>query len=173
MQRFVENGYEIVAGENEIIFVNRKTWGLGWLMVVLGISAASLVVLSGLSVAGMTGIRFDISGVALLAATVALLVIIWLISRAYRARRDQPSDDIRDALIVDRPSEALRGGMGEIFAQLDDVKARMHIDWWTRGTMRIVALSWPGGRRTVYRSMGRRRALDLLAFLKEQGLDAE
>ncbi|MFC2078001.1 hypothetical protein ACFLTM_04255 [Candidatus Bipolaricaulota bacterium] len=63
--------------------------------------------------------------------------------------------------------------MGEIVAQLSDAKARMHIDWWTRGSMRIVALSWPGGRRTVYRTFGRRRSLDLLEFLKEQGLDAQ
>ena len=173
MHRFVENGYEITAGENEIIFVDRRTWGIALLMVVLGILAAILIVLSGLSVSGMAELRSDVSGVALPAAAAVLLVVIWLGGRAYRARRDTPTEDVRDILIVDRPSEALRGRMGEILAQFDDVKARMHIDWWTRGAMRIVVLTWPGGRRTIYRSFGRRRSLDLLVFLKEQGLDAE
>ena len=173
MHRFVESGYEITAGENEIIFVDRRTWGIALLMVVLGILAAILIVLSGLSVSGMAELRSDVSGVALPAAAAVLLVVIWLVGRTYRARRDTPTEDVRDILIVDRPSEALRGRMGEVLAQFDDVKARMHIDWWTRGAMRIVVLTWPGGRRTIYRSFGRRRSLDLLAFLREQGLDAE
>jgi len=173
MRRFAENGYEITVGENEIIFVDRRTWGLGWLMFVLGIPAAILIVLSVLSAAGASEIGSDIPEAALLTGAAGLLVAIWFISRGYRARRDQPAEDIRDVLIIDRPSEALRGRMGETLAQLDDVKARMHIDWWTRGTMRVVVLSWPAGRRTIYRSFGRRRSLDLLAFLKEQDLDAE
>lgn len=173
MQRFAANGYEITASENEISFIDRKTWGLGWLIAVLGMVAALLIVLSGLSASGATEIRSGLASVALPAAAVLLLVVIWIISRAYRVRRNQSTEEIRETLIVDRSSQALRGRMGEIVAQLADVKARMHIDWWTRGTMRIVVLSWPGGRRIIYRTFGRRRSLDLLAFLKEQGLDAQ
>jgi len=174
MQRFEANGYEITATENEIIFIDRKTWGLGLLMAVLGMVATILVVLSGLTAAGVaTEIRPDVARVVLPVAAALLLIGIWISGRAYRRRRDQPTEEIRDTLIVDRSCQLFRGRMGEILAQLSDVKARMHIDWWTRGTMRIVALSWPGGRRTVYRTFGRRRCLDLLEFLNEQGLDAQ
>jgi len=173
MRRFAANGYEITASESEIIFIDRKTWGLGGLIAVLGMVAALLIVLSGLSAAGAKEIRADVAGIVLPAAAVFLLIVIWIISRANRTRRNRPTEEIEDVLVIDQSSQALRGRMGEIVAQLSDVKARMHIDWWTRGTMRIVVLSWPGGRRTVYRTFGRRRSLDLLAFLKEQGLDAQ
>ena len=174
MRRFEANGYEITATESEIIFIDRKTWGLGWLMAVLGMVAVLLIVLSGLSAAGgATELRPDVARVVLPAAAALLVIGIWIIGRAYRRRRQQPTEEIRDTLIIDRSSQALRGRMGEIVAQLSDVKARMHIDWWTRGAMRIVALSWPGGRRTVYRTFGRGRSLDVLEFLKEQGLDAQ
>ena len=172
MRRFAKNGYEITAGENEIIFVVRKTWGLAMLMIVLGFSVAALLLLIVLHATGEMGIRSGLLGIALPVAAVLLLVVIWIISRAYRMRRDQPTEEIQDILVVDRPSRILRDRMGETVAQLADVKTRMHIDWWTRGTMRIVVLSWPSGRRTVYRTFGRRRSLDLLAFLKEEGLDA-
>jgi len=173
MRSFVVNGYEIIAGENEIIFVDRKTWGLAWLMLSLGLAAAGLVLLSALRTTGATELRSDVLELALPAVAVLLFVVVWIASRTYRARRAQPAEEIRDILILDWPSQALCDRMGRMFAQLDDVKARMHIDWWTRGTMRIVVLSWPGGRRTIYRSLGRRRSLDLLAFLRERGLDAE
>ena len=172
MRRFAKNGYEITAGENEIIFVVRKTWGLAMLMIVLGFWVAALLLLIVLHATGEMGTRSGLLGIALPVAAVLLLVVIWIISRAYRMRRDQPTEEIQDILIVDRPSRILRDRMGETVAQLADVKARMHIDWWTRGTMRIVVLSWPSGRRTVYRTFGRRRSLDLLTFLKKEGLDA-
>jgi hypothetical protein len=173
MQRFTSNGYEVIVDENEITFIDRKTWGLGVLMVILGSFAAILVILSVLDTTGKIKIRSDLSGIALPAVAVLLLIIIWVISRTYRTRRDQPAKEIQDILIIDRSSQVLRDRMAKIAAQLADVKARMHIDWWTRGTMRIVVLSWPGGRRAVYRTFGRRRSLNLLTFLKEQGLDAQ
>ena len=172
MQRFAANGYEITARENKIIFIDRKTWGLGWLMVVLGMVAALLIVLSALNIARAMQIPPNLYSF-LLPVAAALLLAVWIISRAYRTRRDLPTEEIPDILIADRPSQALRGRMGEIVAQLTDAKARMHIDWWTRGTTRVVVLSWPGGCRTVFRTFGRRRSLHLLAFLKEQGLDAK
>jgi len=172
MRRFAKNGYEITAGKNEITFADRKTWGLAILMIVLCFSVAALLLLIVLHATGEMEPRSEALGIALPAAAVLLLVVIWIIIPMYRTRRDQPTQEVKDILIVDQPSRVLRDRMGETVAQLADVKARMHIDWWTRGTMRIVVLSWPGGRRTVYRTFGRRRSLDLLKFLKEQGLDA-
>jgi len=170
MQRFAANGYEIIVGENESIFVDRKTWGLGVLMALLGAMAVVLVVLR---VLGASKIQSDLLNIATPAAAALFLVVIWIISRTYRSRRDQPIEEIHNLLSVDPSSQELRNRTGEVVAQIEDVKARMHIDWWTRGTMRIVVLSWPGGRRVIYRTFGRRRSLDLLAFLKEQGLDAQ
>jgi len=107
------------------------------------------------------------------AITALLLVAIWLIARAYRRRRNQPQEEIQNVLISNLDFQTLQDLLGQTVVSLVDVAARMHIDWWTRGTMRIVDLRWSGSRRTVYRSFRRRRCLDLLAFLQEQGLDAQ
>ena len=48
MKRFVANGYEISADEQEILFIDRGIWGLQWLMITMGLPAALLVVLGGL-----------------------------------------------------------------------------------------------------------------------------
>jgi len=170
MQRFAANGYEIVAGETEIIFVDRRTWGVAWLMVALGGLAVAFLVLS---IGIASGPESEVLGLLLAAGIAVLAVAIWLLGRTYRARRSQPAEEIRDLLILDLRSDALRSRMGEILAQTAELRARMHIDWWTRGAMRVVVLRWPGGRRTLYRSFGRKGCLDVLAFLREQGLDAE
>lgn len=171
MGRFVANGYEIFASGGELRFIDRRTWGLGWLMVVLSVLAALLVALSGLNMAQLTELPSGFPNAALPVAAV-LLLIAWGAGRTYRIRRDRPIENIQDVLIVDRSGQVLRDTLGEIAAELSDVRARMHVDWWTRGTMRIVVLSWPGGRRVIYRTFGRRGCLDLLSFLKEQGIDA-
>jgi hypothetical protein len=172
MRRFAANGYEVLARENEILFVDRRTWGLGWAMLVLAVVVTILIVLSGLSLLAKTESRSSLASIAMPTSAALLLVVIWLMSIAYRARRNQPVEENQDNLTLDRSSQALRDARGGIVSQFTDVKARMHIDWWTRGTMRLVILSWLGGRRTIYRTFGRRRSLELLAFLKEQGLDA-
>ncbi|MBN1857876.1 hypothetical protein JW848_01585 [Candidatus Bipolaricaulota bacterium] len=173
MHRFSANGYEITAGENEIAFLDRRTWGLAWLMVAMGLLAASLVLLTALSAAGLAEIWRSVGDIVLPACAGLLVIGVWTISRTYRKRRDHLSEEIQNSLIADLSSQVLRSMTGEIVAQLPDVRARMHIDWWTRGAMRIVALGWPGGHRTVYRTFGRRGSLELLTFLKEQGLDAQ
>jgi hypothetical protein len=168
-----ENGYEIIAGENEIIFVDRRTWGLPWVMVGFGIVALVFVLLSTLGT--NAAVELQSAPLQLLPPTAAaiLAVAIWLISRIYRRRRCEPAEEVRDLLVLDLPSRVLRNRMGEVLAQLEDVRARMYIDWWTRGAMRVVVLSWLGGRRAIYRSFSRRRALDVLAFLEQRGLDEE
>jgi hypothetical protein len=173
MHSFAENGYEVIAGEAEILFIDRKTWGLGWTMVTLGIVAILLTLLSGLSYVSDTRIVSDLAITALPAFAALLLIVIWLLSRTHRARRNQPVEEIQHTLMLNRSSQVLRDARGGIVVELADVKARMHIDWWTRGTMRLVVLSWPSGRRTIYRTFRRRRYLELLAFLNKQGLDAQ
>jgi len=177
MQRFSTNGYEVIVGESEISFLDRKTWGLSVLMIILGCCGVLLAFLSALwFVAGVSDTKMEFSetlGVAFPVGAVVLLVGVWIISRTYRARRTRPIEEIPDTLILDRLTQVLRNRTGDILIQMADVKARMHIDWWTRGAMRIVVLSWPGGRRTIYRALGRRGSLELLAFLNEQGLDAQ
>jgi len=172
MQRFRANGYEIVAGEHEIIFLDRKTWGIGWAMAVLGILAVVPILMTVAGPGAVAGLPTAVAEWGFPAAIAVLALAIWLLGRTYRRRRSEPAEEIRDLLILDLRSDALRSRMGEILAQTDELKARMHIDWWTRGTMRLVVLHWPGGRRTIYRTLGRRRSLDVLAFLREQGIDA-
>ena len=173
MQCYAENGYEIVAGENEIIFLDRKTWGIGWVMFALGVLAVVLIVFAVTGAGAPQGLPPVLIEWIFPAGVAGLALAIWLLGRTYRRRRSEPSEEIRDLLILDLRSDALRIRMGEILAQTDELRARMHIDWWTRGAMRIVVLRWPGGQRTIYRSFGRKRSLEVLAFLREQGLDAE
>lgn len=117
-------------------------------MVALSTLAALLVALSGLSGAQATELLPGFPGVALPVAA-ALLLFVWGAGRTYRTRRDRSAEDIRDALIADRSGQVLRDRMGEVAVELAAVSARMHIDWWTRGTMRVVVVSRLAGRRRV------------------------
>ncbi len=176
VQRFARNGYEVMVNERDILFLDRQTWGLGVLMAILGACAAILTRLSGLgrTVEGMAAQCGppEIVSIVFPAVAALLLVAVWMVYRTYRIRRDQPVEAMRNILTVDRSAQTVQDAMGRIVAQLEHVKARMHIDWWTRGAMRIVVLSWPGGKRTIYRTCSRRQSLELLALLKQQGLDA-
>lgn len=111
--------------------------------------------------------------IAFPAGAVLLLIAVLGVHRAVRARRDSSVEAIANVMIVDRSARTVRNANGPIVARMEDLKARMHIDWWTRSTMRIVVLRWPRGKRTIYRSCSRRQSLELLAFLNEQGLDAQ
>jgi len=57
MQRFARNGYEVIANEREIRFLDRQTWGLGVLLIILSSCAAILALLTLMchTVAGMAG----------------------------------------------------------------------------------------------------------------------
>jgi hypothetical protein len=172
MPRFTANGYEITTTGNETVLIDRRTWGLGWLMVALGLVGVVLLALGGLSRAQPVKPSIG-SSVAALFAGGGLLLLAGLVGGIYRKRNARPVEEIEDALVLDRAGRVLRSRMGEIAVPLADVKARMHIDWWTRATMRVVVLSWPGGHRTVYRAFGRSRCLDVLHFFAEQGVDAQ
>jgi len=172
MKRFVQNGFEILAGEHEIVFLDRRTWGIGWAMVAIGALAVILIVLAVTAAEALGGLPSTLIEWGFPGAAAGLALGIWVLVRLHRRRRSEPAEEIRDLLILDLRSDALRNRMGEVLAQSDELRARMHIDWWTRGAMRVVVLHWPGGRRTIYRSFGRQRSLEVLAFLREQGLDA-
>lgn len=172
MDRFAANGYEVSRRGNEVLFIDRRTWGLGWLMVVLGVATALCFVLGGLSIAGAAQVEPSLARYTLPAAAACLLAAC-AVRRAYHRRLSLPIEDIADVLFIDAPSQALRDRMGQSVAKIADVRVRMHIDWWTRGAMHAVVLSWPGGRRTVFRTFARSQCLDLLRFLQERGLDAK
>jgi len=148
-------------------------WRLHWIMIAMGLLAGGVVLLyvPRLSTASTSGVQLDINRVALPSLAIFLVMIgIWFISRIYRSRRDQPIEEFRDRLILDHSRQVLKSKMGEALAQVPDVQARMQIEWWTRGPSRIVVLSWPGGRRTVYRTFGRRPCLEFLEFLNVRAL---
>lgn len=167
-----EHGFEIHTSEDEMLLADRKTWALSYAMVVLYGLAALLTVLGLLVSLGAMETRSDLPAVALFGAAGALLLPIAMIRRAYKVRRDLPLAEVRDWLAIDRPTKALRSRQGEILSQLDSVRAAMHIDWWTRGMMRIVVLTWPGGKRVVFRSINRRRALAVLKMLADAGIQS-
>jgi len=173
MNRFAENGYEIVVSEDRIVFIDRKTWGLSWAMVGLSLAVVALALIGAWGVGGSPDLQFEAIELACLVSAAVLVIGVWFLGRIYRRRRIEPAEDIPDILIFDRHSGLLRDRTGTNLARIDELKARMHIDWWTRGTMRVVVLSWPGGRRIVHRSFGRRRSLAVLGVLRTQGIDVE
>jgi len=173
MRRFVANGFEITAQEDEIVCIDRKTWGLHWLMIVMGLVAAFVIVFVALAAVGVEELQTDLGREVLVAVPVLLVILIGVSYRTYQRRREQPSEEIEDTLIIDRSAQVVRNRKNEIVAQLPEVQVRMRTDWRTRGMMRVVVLGWPSGHRTIFRTFGRQRCLELLKFLNEWELDAK
>lgn len=153
-----------------MLLIDRKLWGLRCALLSLSVGSVALGLIGILALLGIADVRSDAVAPATLAGALALLVPIPFIVRAVGVRKRQPIDGIRDALIVDRPSNALRDRTGELLASLEDVHASMHIDWMTRGIARLVVIRWPGGRRVVFRSFRRKRALRALEIFAECGI---
>jgi hypothetical protein len=170
MPSFADQGYEIHVRTNDVVLVDRRLWGPGYAIVGLLLLAGVICLLGILVEVGVAEVGSNVPAVALFVGTAALLVPIAFLRRTFKERERLPIDEVRDVLIIDRPSNALRDHMGEILAQLDDVRTSMHIDWMTRGLARFVMLSWPGGRRVVFRSFRRRRAQQVLETLVGAGI---
>ena len=162
-----DQGYEIRVRERDLLLVNRRLWGATYALFVLGALAGVVCILAVLIYLGVEGVRADVPAVALLLAVLALVVPIPVLLRRIKERRLLPLEDISDVLVLDRESNELRGSMGEVLAQLSDVRATMHIDWMTRGLARLVMIRWPGGRRVVFRSFRRKSALQVVEILSQ------
>ena len=162
-----DQGYEVHVRERDLLLINRRLWGATYALFILGALAGVLCILAALLFVGVEEVRTEVPAVALLFAVLALAAPIPFLLRRIKERRRVPLEDVSSVLVLDRESNELRGSMGEILAQLDDVRAAMHIDWMTRGLARLVVLWWPGGRRVVFRSFRRKHALRVLEVLLE------
>ena len=162
-----DQGYEIHVREQDLLLINRGLWGANYALFILGALAGVGCIAAVLIYLGVEEVRVDVPAAALLVAVLALAVPIPFLLRRIKERKRLPLEDISDVLILDRESNELRGSMGEILAQLDDVRATMHIDWMTRGLARLVMIRWPGGRRVVFRSFRRKSALQVLEILSK------
>jgi hypothetical protein len=166
-QIFGECGFEIRSENDEVLLVNRRTWRLGYGAGMLGILAMLAAVVGILVLVGAADVRSDIPWIAPIAVAVACGLIAAAMLSTYRRRRGLPLDEVPDAVVVDRAAGVLRERSGNVIAQLDTLNTAVRIDWWTRGWMRLVVLTWPGGRRIVFRSGSRQRARIVAESLRD------
>jgi len=138
-----DQGYEIHVRERDILLVDRKLWGPGFALFGLTMIAGVLLVLGILGIADLVDLRSRVSEYGLLLGAIVVALPTSLLVRGFNERRRLPLDEVAGVLVIDLESNALRNRMGEILAQLDDVRAAMHIDWMTRG----VARWWCSGGR--------------------------
>jgi len=127
-----ENGFEIRAAKDQLLLIDRRTWGLGYAMAVLCSLAGLLALLGLLMIWGVTELRPGMPAVAPFGASGALLFPISLIWRTYRERRDLRLEEVRDVLTIDRPSGVLRTRRGDILAN------------WTPSTLQCASIGGPG-----------------------------
>jgi len=155
---FGECGYVIHREGDGTLLVNRRTRWLGYVMGMFGLSALVLVAIGVFAVVDASGVELEVSLASLFGAACACAALVGLMFPAYRARRGLPVSEVRGTWVIDHGAGVLRGGGPDVLAQLDSIRVAVKIDWWTRGWMQLVVLTWPGGRRTVFRSPSRRRA---------------
>ena len=166
-QIYGECGYEIHREDGETLLVNRRTWWLGYGTGMLGVLAMMAAVVGVLGLVGAVDIRSSVPAIVPFAITVACGLIAVAMLPTYRRRRELPPDEVADAAVIDRAGGVLRERSGNVLAQLDSLGIAVRIDWWTRGWMRLVVLTWPGGRRIVFRTVSRQRARIVAEFLRD------
>jgi len=165
-----ECGFEIIRDEDGVVLVDRGTFGLD---VLAGISAALAVlvgVVGGLAQSGAVPLDRGVPSALLWPLALGLGIAAAGGWRIARRRRGLPQEDLPRRLTLDRCAGALLGRDGTRLAQLACVRVALRIDWSTRGVMRYVLLMWPDGKRVVYRSCSRRRALEVVQAIAEQGV---
>jgi len=165
--RYAECGFEIREDGDQVLLVNRRTWWLGYGMGMLALAAALFVVIGVLGLLGAADLRSDVPLIALFAGAAAAGLLSAAMLPVYRRRRGRPVAEVEDTAVIDRPAGVLRGRSGDVLSRLDSMAAAVRIDWMTRGWMRVVVLTWPGGRRTVYRTGSRQRARQVADSLNE------
>ena len=164
-----EFGYEIHKDGGETLLVDRKTWPLtspvvlftGLVIVLLCLGLVTLFI-APLADRPLTSWALPLgAGIALL----LLLIPFW---GTYTRRRDLPTEEIPDALLIEPSTGVLRRRDGDVLAQLAAVDVLSRRDWWwTRGLMQLVVLTWPGGRRVVFRTVSGRRIREVKALLQD------
>ena len=162
-----ECGYEIHREGGEILLVNRRTWWLGYAMGMFALLSLILAVVGALGLAGATGARSDVPAVLLLGIAAGFASIGVLVLPVYRRRRALPTAEVPGAAVIDHSAGVLRGSGHDVLAQLESIRVAVRIDWWTRGWMRLVVLTWPGGRRVVFRSPSHQRARIVAESLRD------
>lgn len=166
-----EWGYEIRCGDDEIVLIDRRTWPLSYVMGILSGLAALLIALGILAALGSADSLSDVPPIALFGVAAVLVLILAVVWRAYRRRRDCPLSEVAGGLVIDLPAGVLRDRSGDTLASLDRVRVGVRVDWWwTRTLMRLVVLSWPAGRRVVFRTASRRRAREVAGALVDTGV---
>ncbi len=167
-----ECGYEILRTDAETLLIDRGTWPLSYVMGILGALAVLLIVLGILVALSSADSLSDVPPVALFGSAAALGLAVGVIWRAYRRRRDLPSSEVVDGLVVDSHTGMLRDRSGDTLARLDSVHVSVRIDWWwTRTLMRLVVLTWPSGKRVVFRSASRKKIRAVIRTLHDLGID--
>jgi hypothetical protein len=162
-----ECGFGIYREDGETRLVNRRTWWLGYGMGTFGLLALITAVLAVLGLVGAPDVRADVSMSVLFGLAVAFAVIAGLMLPVYKRRRELPPTEVSGTAVMDHGGGVLRGSGHEVLAQLESVRVAVRIDWWTRGWMRLVVLTWPGGRRTVFRTWSRQRARIVAESLRD------
>jgi len=166
-----ECGYEIHRGEGETLFVDRRTWPLGYVMVILCGVAVVMIVLGVLVLLGEADDLSNVPAVVVFGVAAVLVLILAAMWRTYNHRRDLPLSEVADGMVLDSNAGVLRGRNGEVLARLDSVRAVVRVDWWwTRGLMRLVVLTWPAGRRVVFRSASRKKVRAVIRTLHDLGI---
>lgn len=166
-----EFGYEIHRSDDEVLLIDRRTWPLGYVMGILGGLAVLLIAVGVLAALGTADSLYGVPSAALFGPAAALVLAVGAIWRAYRRRRDLPLSEVADRLVVDLPAGMLRDRQGDTLSPLDRVCVAVRIDWWwTRTLMRLVVLTWPGGKRVVFRTASRQRARKVAKILVDAGV---
>jgi len=164
-------GHEIHVVERGLRFVDRGTWTVAYAIVLL--SGIGLALVFGTFVVLGTSRGADVStGVpVLLGLGAVVLSAAGFLYRMYRHRRDRSEREAVDPLVVDVGDSALRDRAGRVLARLVDVRIVVRTDWWwTKGVTQTVALTWPSGRRVVFRSASRSKIASILKILADAGV---
>ena len=164
---FQEHGYGIHRGEDSVLLLDRNTWLMGYITGILGIAAFLLVALGLLVLFGATDTMSDVSASIMLAVAIGFFVIAGILNRASKRRSAIPAAEVPRRLMLDSRAGVLQDADGNTLVSLDSVRATDHFDWSTRGMMRVVVLRWPGDRRTVFRTVRRARAREIVQLLNE------
>ncbi len=166
-QMYGECGYEIHREDGETMLINRRTWWLGYGMGMLGVLSTLLAVLGAFGLVGAMNAGSDVPVIVVFGLAVTFGLIAAAMLPTYKRRRALPATEVPGTGIIDHGAGVLRERSGSVLAQLDSLRAAVRIDWWTRGWMRLVVLTWPGGRRTVFRTGSRQRARIVAESLRD------
>ncbi len=166
-----ECGCEVHRSDDEMLLIDRRTWPLSYVMGLLGVVAIVMIVLGILVLLGEADDLSNVAAVAFLGLAAALVLILAAMWRTYKHRRDLPLSEVADGLVVDSRAGMLRDRQGDSMSPLDHVRVAVRIDWWwTRALMRLVVLTWPGGRRVVFRSASRKKVRAVIRTLHDLGI---